>query len=159
MAHGAVQDCKEQDGQRCEHHIEGSGGDVVHHGLTGEAAVKLVVEQDEAERNVLVEGVLDETRQPVCAQRPVHQEQPRQKPVPMRHASVSGVALSICQLQPKSSMPLCRGLCFVQNGTCKSRCTIISTGLSDQRSSIHARTDAQDLLSRAAHETSFQSFV
>ena len=82
MAHGAVQDCKEQDGQRSEHHVEGSGGDVIHHGLAGEAAVELVVEQDEAKRDVLVEGVLDEARQPVCAQRPMHEQQPRQEPVP-----------------------------------------------------------------------------
>ena len=80
MAHGAVQHSKEQDWERGEDDVECGCRDVIHHGLAGEAAVELVVEQHEAEGDVLVEGVLDQARQPVRAQRPVHQQQPRQEP-------------------------------------------------------------------------------
>ena len=53
---------------------------VIEHGkgscLAGEADVELVVEEEEAEDDVLVEGVLDEAREAVGRQAPVHQQQP-----------------------------------------------------------------------------------
>ncbi len=61
VAHRAVEHGEEQDGERGEHDIEGGGRNVIHHGLAGEAAVELVVEEHEAKCDVLVEGVLDQT--------------------------------------------------------------------------------------------------
>ena len=66
IVHWPVQHCKEQDGQGGEDDIEGCSANAVHHGLPAEAAVELVVEEQEAKGDVLVEGVFDEPRQPIC---------------------------------------------------------------------------------------------
>ena len=60
VVHWSIQHCKQQDGQGCEDDVEGCSADVVHHGLPAEAAVELVIEEQEAKGDVLVEGVLDE---------------------------------------------------------------------------------------------------
>ena len=60
-----VQDGKEQNGNGGEDHVEGGCADVIHHALAAVAAVELVVEEHEAEGDVLVEGVLDQAGQAV----------------------------------------------------------------------------------------------
>ena len=80
VLHGPVQDGEQQDGQRCEHNVEDSRGDRVHERLAAEAAVELVVEEDEGKGDVLVERVLDEAREAVVGQVAVHQQQRDQDP-------------------------------------------------------------------------------
>ena len=61
-------------------------------------APDLVVEEQEAEGDVLVEGVLDQARDAVRAERAVHQQQPRQEPAAAR------MRISICAQNTRGIM-------------------------------------------------------